>query len=60
MYSCRVIEQSDFLPVLYLADPEKDDPADEELWKRVNPSICHIFTLDKIREDFESVKNDPV
>jgi phage terminase large subunit-like protein len=55
-----IIEQSDFLPVLYLADPEKDDPADEDLWKRVNPSIGHIFTLDKIREDFESIKNDPV
>ena len=55
-----VIEQPDFCPVLYLADPEKDDPADEELWKRVNPSLGQIFTLEKIREDYESVKNDPV
>ena len=55
-----IIEQSDFLPVLYLADPDNYDPSDEELWKRVNPSIGHIFTLDKIREDYESVKNDPV
>ena len=49
-----------FLPVLYLADPEKYDPADEELWKRVNPSLGQIFTLDKIRQDYEEAKNDPV
>jgi phage terminase large subunit-like protein len=49
-----------FLPVLYLADPEKDDPADEKLWARVNPSIGQIFTLDKIRQDYETAKNDPV
>jgi phage terminase large subunit-like protein len=49
-----------FLPVLYLADPEKDNPADEELWKRVNPSLGQIFTLDKIRQDYEEAKNDPV
>lgn len=55
-----IIEQSNFLPVLYIADPEKDDPEDEELWKRVNPSLGHIFTLDKIREDFEQAKKDPV
>jgi phage terminase large subunit-like protein len=55
-----IIDQPDFLPVLYIADPEKDDPADENLWRRVNPSIGQIFTLDKIREDFEAVKDDPV
>lgn len=55
-----IIEDPRFLPVLYLADPEKDDPADEELWKRVNPSLGQIFTLDKIRQDYEEAKNDPV
>jgi len=54
------IKQDNYLPVLYIADPEKDDPKDEELWKRVNPSLNQIFTIDKIREDFESVQNDPV
>lgn len=48
------------LPVLYLADPEKDDPEDEELWKRVNPSLGQIFTLDKIRQDFNEAKQNPV
>lgn len=55
-----IIEDPRFLPVLYLADPEKDDPADEELWKRVNPSIGQIFTLDKIREDYNEAKNNPI
>jgi len=55
-----IIEDPRFLPVLYLADPEKDDPNDEELWKRVNPSLGQIFTLDKIRQDYGEAKNDPV
>jgi phage terminase large subunit-like protein len=55
-----ILKQPNFLPVLYLADPEKDDPADEELWKRVNPSLGYIFDLQKIREDYEIAKNDPV
>lgn len=55
-----IIDQPNFLPVLYIADKDKDDPRDEEVWKRVNPSLGQIFTLDKIREDFDSVKHDPV
>jgi phage terminase large subunit-like protein len=55
-----IVKQANFLPVLYIADAEKDDPADEKVWKRVNPSLGQIFTIDKIREDFESVKYDPV
>ncbi len=55
-----IIDQPDFLPVLFVADPEKDDSSDENLWRRVNPSLGAIFTLDKIREDYESSKNDPV
>ena len=55
-----IIKQDNFLPVLYIADPEKDDPEDEQLWKRVNPSLGHIFSLNKIREQFNEAKNDPV
>ena len=54
------IKQKNFLPVLYIADPEKDNPEDENVWIRVNPSIGHIFTLDKIREQYKEVKDDPV
>ena len=55
-----IIEDPRFLPVLYLADPEKDDPADEKLWIRVNPSLGQIFTIDKIRQDYEEAKNNPI
>lgn len=55
-----IIKDPRFLPVLYVADPEKDNPEDEKLWIKVNPSIGHIFTLDKIREEFKEVKNDPI
>lgn len=55
-----IIDDPRFLPVLYLADPEKDNPEDEELWKRVNPSLGQIFTLNKIRQDFNEAKQDPI
>lgn len=55
-----IIRQDNFLPVLYLADTEKDNPADEELWKRVNPSLGQIFTLDKIRADYQEAKQNPI
>ena len=55
-----IIEDQRFLPVLYLADPETDDPEDEELWKRVNPSLGQIFTMDKIRQDYNEAKQNPI
>ena len=55
-----IIVQENFLPVLYIANPEKDNPEDEEVWKRVNPSLGYIFTFDKIKEQFEEAKKDPV
>lgn len=55
-----IAQDQRFLPVLYLADPEKDDPADEELWKRVNPSLGQIFTLDKIRNDYNEANQNPI
>ena len=55
-----IIEQSDFLPVLYIADQEKDDPHDEKVWQRVNPSMPIIFSIDKMREAYNTAKNDPI
>jgi phage terminase large subunit-like protein len=55
-----IIKDPRFLPVLYLADPEKDRDDDEELWKRVNPSLGQIFTLDKIRQDYEEARQNPI
>jgi phage terminase large subunit-like protein len=56
----NIVKQDNFLPVLYLADPEKDDPHDEEVWKRVNPSLNHLFTMDMMREEHqEATSGDP-
>lgn len=55
-----IVEDPAFLPVLYIADPDKDNPEDEELWKRVNPSLGRIFDLDRIRRDYQTAKNDLV
>ena len=55
-----IIKQDNFLPVLYIADPEKDTPEDENLWERVNPSLGQIFNLDKIRADYEESRQNPV
>ncbi len=55
-----IIKQDDFLPILFLADPEEDDVADRELWKRVNPSLGTIFTMAKIERDYANAKTDPV
>ena len=55
-----IIKEDSFLPVLYIADPNKDKPEDREVWKRVNPSLGHIFDMKTVEKDFETAKNDPV
>lgn len=55
-----IIKDDSFYPLLYCADIEKDEADDEKLWERVNPSLGHIFTMEKIRKDYAKVKNDPV
>lgn len=55
-----IIDQPDFLPVLYVADPEKDDYEDRDLWRRVNPSMNIIFDMAKIENDFSNAEQDPV
>lgn len=55
-----IIQDDSFFALLYCADSEKDAVDDEEVWKRVNPSLGRIFTIEKIRSDYEKVKNDPV
>ena len=47
------------LPVIYAADKDKDDYEDPKVWKRVNPSIGHIFTIEKIKQDYEKIKQQP-
>ena len=54
-----LIEDKSVLPVMFFADKDKDDWRDEEVWKRVNPSLGHIFDIEKIREDYDKIKNYP-
>lgn len=53
------IEDQAFLPILYIADIDAD-PSDEEVWKKNNPSLGQIFTLQKIRDDYNRIKHDPI
>jgi phage terminase large subunit-like protein len=55
-----IVKQDNFLPVLFIADPEKDDPEDRNLWKRVNPSLNVIFDMKKIEEDYQDAKSNPI
>lgn len=55
-----IVEDPSFLPVLYIADPDKDDPHDPALWARVNPSLGRIFDMDRIKRDYQQAKNDLV
>lgn len=55
-----LIDDPSFLPILYIADKDKDKPEDRSLWKRVNPSLGHIFNMEKIESDFAQAKQDPV
>jgi len=54
----EIIQDDTFLPIIYAADPD-DDWEDPKIWEKVNPSLGYIFTLDKIQEHYESVKNNP-
>jgi len=55
----HLIEDDTFLPILYIADKEVDNPEDENVWIRNNPSLGYIFNIQKIREDFKIAKENP-
>ena len=53
------IEDPTFYGKIYgLGDDE--DWEDEENWRRVNPSLGHIFTIDRLRDAYRSAKGNPV
>jgi phage terminase large subunit-like protein len=47
-----------FYPVIYGAD-EADDWTDPKVWKKVNPSLGHTITIDKIKQACESARQNP-
>lgn len=53
-----VIEDPTFLPIIYGAK-EDDDWTDEKVWLAANPGCGHIFSLDKIREDYQLCLRKP-
>jgi phage terminase large subunit-like protein len=53
-----IIEDPHFLPVIY-GLPKEEDWEDEENWKKVNPSLGHTFTIDKLRAAYNECKHIP-
>lgn len=53
------IEDPTFYPVLY-GVPEDADWTDENEWAKANPSLGQIFTIDRLREAYQSAKGNPV
>jgi phage terminase large subunit-like protein len=47
----RIIKDKHFLLMIYGLD-EKADWKDESKWKKINPSLGHIFTIEKLREEY--------
>lgn len=59
-----LITDQTFYPVLFCADPDKDDWTDPEVWKKVNPSLIDdegngIFDLANIEQHYQDVCNNP-
>lgn len=53
-----IIDDARFLPFIFSAGPE-ENWEDEEVWKRVNPSIGHIIDLEKMQDQFRKAKEIP-
>jgi phage terminase large subunit-like protein len=54
-----VTEDLDFLGVVYAADPEKDDLGDPATWKKANPSLGVIISLEDFRKEYEQARRIP-
>ena len=69
-YACQVrdgqIDDPSWLPIIYGIDDSEDEkgnkkesPDDPEVWKRVNPAIGHIMTLENIEKNYTQSKYSP-
>ncbi len=58
----RVVEgvskDDELYPVIYGSD-EAEDPYDEELWKRVNPALDQIITIETLRSEAKKAREVP-
>lgn len=48
-----------FYPVIYGA-AQDDDWSDPEVWAKANPSLGETITIDKVRDAFESARQNPI
>lgn len=48
-----------FYPVIYGASQD-DDWSDPEVWAKANPSLGETISIDKVRDAFESAKQNPI
>ncbi len=53
-----IIEDQTFLPLIYSLD-EEENWEDAENWKKVNPSLGHTITLEKLQNAFREAKELP-
>lgn len=51
----RIQENKHFLPMVFGLD-EKADWKDEDNWKKVNPSLGEIFTIERLREEYDEAR----
>lgn len=49
---------STFLSIIYGLDDDADIE-DEKNWYKVNPSLGHTITIERVKEHFNQVKDDP-
>jgi phage terminase large subunit-like protein len=52
-----VIHDDTLLPVIYAAD-DNDNWQDEQVWKKANPGLGTIISLDNFKEEYLKAKND--
>lgn len=53
------IEDLRFFPLIYAADPEKDDLDDPATWRKANPSMGDILSEEEFAEDHKEAKSMP-
>jgi phage terminase large subunit-like protein len=53
-----IIKDDTFLPIIYAADPE-DDWTDEDVWKKVNPSLGITIGIEDVREACKKAQEIP-
>ncbi len=54
----RVIDVTDYLPVIYMADTE-DDWKDEKIWRKANPNLGVSISLDYMRKKCQKAVDMP-